>query len=190
MLKFLENLFDGDHFFFGFLFGVCLIVWLSDAFGVFVPEEKEYESEAVYLYTPIPERQINIEDRYGEGAVEWLALNIYHEARGEPIQGQIAVAQVVLNRVYDPEFPNTVKDVIRQPYQFSWYSPYFNNSDRIDDYSAWQTSLRIARAVLNYEIMNDNTRGALYYHAESVSPKWSSFFRPTTQIGEHIFYVR
>ena len=53
---------------------------------------------------------------------EWLALNIYHEARGEGVMGKIAVAVVTLNRVGNDDFPDTIKEVITQHKQFSWYN--------------------------------------------------------------------
>jgi hypothetical protein len=123
-----------------------------------------------------------------------LALNIYHEARGEPVEGKIAVGQVVMNRVADPGFPTRICDVVTQggawPYdrcQFSWWCDGL--SDRPDNPGAWTDSRDLARRILD-GLVNDPTRGALWYHAEHVTPEWQSDFVRQGKIGRHVFYVR
>ncbi|WP_462321016.1 cell wall hydrolase [Halochromatium sp.] len=120
-----------------------------------------------------------------------LALNIYHEARSEPLTGQIAVAQVTLNRVASEAFPESVCDVVKQGgqkrnrCQFSWWCD--GKSDHPTEEKAWRKSLDLGRQILA-EQSPDPTNGALYYHATYVSPKWSRSFQRTAQIGRHLFY--
>ena len=127
-------------------------------------------------------------------SLECLALNIYHEARGEPVEGRIAVGQVVMNRVADPDFPARVCDVVTQggewPHdrcQFSWWCDGL--SDRPDDPNAWADSRRLARKILHGSI-HDPTRGALWYHADHVTPAWRAHLGRQGKIGAHVFYVR
>ncbi len=126
--------------------------------------------------------------------IDCLALNIYFEARGEPDLGKIAVGHVVLNRVADKRFPETVCDVIRQGgekvlnrCQFSWWCD--GRSDRPDDLRAWQDSRGLARQILN-GLVNDPTRGALWYHAEYAGPEWQMDLLRQGKIGRHVFYIR
>jgi spore germination cell wall hydrolase CwlJ-like protein len=120
-----------------------------------------------------------------------LALNIYHEARSEPISGQIAVAKVTLNRVRSKAFPGSVCDVVKQGgqkrhrCQFSWWCD--GKSDDPTEQQAWQRSLEIGQRVLANQT-TDPTRGALYYHADYVKPRWARQFQRTAEIGRHLFY--
>lgn len=120
-----------------------------------------------------------------------LALNIYHEARSEPLSGQLAVAQVTLNRVASESFPHSVCEVVKQGgqkrnrCQFSWWCD--GKSDQPTEMKAWQKSLDLGRRVLAEQV-SDPTDGALFYHATYVSPKWSRSFQRTAQIGRHLFY--
>lgn len=116
--------------------------------------------------------------------LECLARNIYHEARGEPLEGQIAVAQVTLNRVRSPEFDNTVCAVVYAPSQFSWT---LDKTKRVRDSVAWQRSLAIAQAVLSNSIKLPKF-SALYFHTPQVNPRWSRGKRIVARIGNHIFY--
>ncbi len=128
-----------------------------------------------------------------------LALNVYHEARGEPPEGREAVAHVVLNRVEDPRFPDTVCRVILQGgetlhgCQFSWYCD--GRPDEPTDSGAWLEAKAVASRVLSvrspvYGPVLDPTFGALYYHSTSVSPWWTEHFDRTVTIDGHIFYRR
>jgi spore germination cell wall hydrolase CwlJ-like protein len=129
----------------------------------------------------------------GADQVECLALNIYHEARGEPADGQVAVAQVVLNRVADRRFPSDICGVVKQGFQprrrdcqFSWWCD--GRSDRPLEPLAWDESKRLAEAVLAGQ-HKDPTGGALWYHADSVTPKWRMAIIPARKIGRHQFYL-
>lgn len=115
-----------------------------------------------------------------------LALNIYHEARGESIEGQIAVAQVTVNRVNHDYFPNSVCEVVWDSGQFSWTQD--GRSDRVRDQRAYEVALNIAEWVLLGR-EDDPTNGAVFYHADHVNPFWARKVDQETQIGDHIFYT-
>lgn len=125
-------------------------------------------------------------------ALVCLALNVYHEARGEPVEGREAVAHVVMNRVADPVFPDTICRVVMQGgevrryrCQFSWYCD--GRSDKPFDDEAWGEAMATAQLVMR-GWTTDQTGGALYYHAKSVRPRWADEFEVTATIGDHIFY--
>ena len=126
-----------------------------------------------------------------DGAIGCLALNIYWEARAEPRAGQIAVAEVTLNRVADPAFPDTVCGVVRQGEerglnlcQFSWHCDGVD--DRPRDLSAWQDARRLAIQALSGRL-SDPTDGARWFHSDQVHPDWPEL-APIIKIGSHIFY--
>ncbi|MHA1151101.1 MAG: cell wall hydrolase [Alphaproteobacteria bacterium] len=127
-------------------------------------------------------------------SLDCLALNIYHEARGESLDGQVAVAQVVMNRVDDAEFPDRVCEVVREGgerprdrCQFSWWCD--GRVDKPDDLVAWTGSKDLARRILAGSV-DDPTSGALWYHADHVSPAWDMDIIRQAKIGRHVFYRR
>ena len=111
-----------------------------------------------------------------------LADVIYAEARGEGRVGQIAVAEVVMNRVESPHFPKSVCGVVRQKGQFA-------PKARVSERAAYAQAKDIARAVYTGQTQ-DVTHGATYFHTPAVKPSWSKRFLRTTKIGSHIFYKR
>jgi Cell Wall Hydrolase len=122
-----------------------------------------------------------------------LALNIYHEARGEPDEGKLAVGHVVLNRVLSGRFPSTVCEVVQQGgevrrnrCQFSWWCD--GRSDTPRNRQDWQRSSELALAIY-WGQTEDPTNGALWYHADYVSPAWRHDFDQGPTIGRHIFYL-
>lgn len=125
------------------------------------------------------------------GDEEWrcLAEALYFEARGEPLSGQIAVAEVILNRVDSPAYPDTVCAVVGQTgggsCQFSYRCDGL--SDAIRDRRSWAEVGQVARAMLD-GAPRGLTSGATHYHASSVSPRWASAFPRTASIGAHRFY--
>lgn len=119
--------------------------------------------------------------------VDCLAQNIYHEAGYEPREGKEAVALVTLNRLQDPRFPKDICSVVKQKTatlcQFSW----FCQNVSIRSKEVYNDAREVAIYVYaNYENLTDITKGALYYHADYVNPKWK--LEKTTVIGRHIFY--
>ena len=123
-----------------------------------------------------------------QGALLCLALNIYHEARGEPLKGQIAVASVTMNRAnWDI---TKICPVVYAPKQFSWTHltksafSYPPDADK-----GWQRAQQIAQQIINGEL-SDVTNGATYYHNQTVTPAWRNEFARTATIGNHIFYAK
>lgn len=122
-----------------------------------------------------------------------LAQNIYFEARSQPLIEQVAVAQVVLNRVYSPNYPDTVCAVVyhnKYPKklhrcQFSWFCD--GKSDVPRSAEAWLTANQIASLVLSPDFP-DLVDGATHYHADYVRPSWAAKQIQVAQIGSHIFY--
>ncbi len=142
---------------------------------------------AVVVLWPAPRLDLS-------ASLDCLALNIYHERRGEPLEGKIAVGQVVMNRVGDPAFPAGVCDVVKQGgerprdrCQFSWWCDGL--SDRPDDAGAWEDIKGLAGKILAGGL-EDPTRGALWYHADRVTPDWQMDIIRQGKIGQHVFYIR
>ena len=138
-----------------------------------------------------------------ETAFICLALNTYHEAKNQSLVGQIATAQVVMNRVEDNRFPNTICEVVKQGptrpswedpekeypikhrCQFSWYCD--GKSDTPKEKDAWDNAISVANSVY-YGNLDDFVEGATHYHAYYVTPEWASTKTYITRIEDHIFY--
>ena len=131
--------------------------------------------------------------------VACLALNIYFEARNQSFEGQVAVAQVVFNRVADHRYPDNVCDVIyqaernkqgkviRNRCQFSWYCD--GRSDAPKDLDAFRWASVVARTILDLgDTLPDYVNGATHYHTVNVNPKWEISKEKTAVIGDHIFF--
>lgn len=120
-----------------------------------------------------------------------LVQAIYFEARSEPVEGQLAVAQVVLNRTKNPRFPNTICGVVfqneklRNRCQFSFACDGL--SDNPYNKEAWEIAQRISYIALSGR-WEDITKSAMYYHANYVTPYWVKRLETTAQHGSHIFY--
>ena len=139
-----------------------------------------------------------------ETAFVCLALNTYHEAKNQSLVGQIATAQVVMNRVEDNRFPNTICEVVKQGptrpswedpekeypikhrCQFSWYCD--GKPDVPKNEKAWRKAQDVAFLVYYNKIQLDVTEGATHYHATYVRPAWAKTKKRTTRIEKHIFY--
>jgi spore germination cell wall hydrolase CwlJ-like protein len=121
-----------------------------------------------------------------------LANAIYFESRSEPIKGQIAVAQVVMNRVKNPTYPNTICGVVyqnkhrRNACQFSFACDGIR--DRILSKKAWDTAWKLSDQVINEEVWLKNVGSSTHYHATYVNPKWARTMKRRGKIGLHIFY--
>ena len=141
-----------------------------------------------------------------------LAQNIYFEAKSEPLAGQYAVADVVLNRVNDTRYPNTICEVVQEGpireswktqqhadlspkeriyhpikhrCQFSWYCD--GKSDKPRNTKAYAKALMIAHGVYHGNL-DDFVEGATHYHAHYVTPEWAKTKTMTVRINDHIFY--
>lgn len=128
-----------------------------------------------------------------EGGPQWQCLSeaLYFEARGERNKGLFAVAEVILNRVDSPRYPDTVCGVVNQGMgrrngcQFSFICD--GRPEEVKNQSAWERVGKVARAMLD-GAPRALTDGALYYHTKSVSPRWSASLLRTASIGVHHFY--
>ncbi len=130
-------------------------------------------------------------------ALMCLALNVYFEARSENMASQVAVSLVVMNRVEDHRFPNTVCGVVKQGLtykndkvvlgkcKFSWYCD--GKSDKPTNKKAWFQAKEIASIVLDGGVF-DFTEGATHYHAYYVYPSWRKTKTKVARIDSHIFY--
>jgi spore germination cell wall hydrolase CwlJ-like protein len=126
--------------------------------------------------------------------VECLAQNIYFESGYESKEGQIAVAFVTLNRMNSGNYPDDICGVVKQKIngvcQFSWFceankSPSHLTNSRIPLYN--DIKELATHVYVNYDKMSDPSKGALFYHADYVNPRWPNM-RKTAVIGRHIFY--
>lgn len=123
---------------------------------------------------------------FGKKDIDCLAHNIYHEARGESIKGQIAVAAVTMNRLLAQGYPSSICKVVYQPYQFSWVKLLSNHSPK--NKTQYQMAHAIATNYLQGRL-KDPTLGSLFYHANYVLPKWAKKLTHKVTIGNHIFYA-
>ena len=114
-----------------------------------------------------------------------LAKNIYYEARGEPMQGKIAVAQVTLNRVtHRTQFDASICQVVYAKNQFSWTQ----EKHREPRGEAWQEAQVLAKMVLQGTAHLPQFQ-ALYFHNLTVKPQWRKTKELVAKIGNHIFYA-
>lgn len=121
-----------------------------------------------------------------EIALMCLSMNIYWEARDQSLAGQVAVAQVTMNRVYSPEYPDNVCGVVHQLNQFSWQ--WDGNSDVPKEEQSWARAQMVAVGVMAGSGHVD-LQGVLHYHAVYVQPYWIKNMQLVAKIGDHIFYV-
>ena len=120
--------------------------------------------------------------------LETLALNIYHEARGETLEGMKMVGEVTLNRVSSRHYPNNVCDVVYQKSQFSWVPRKKGKKPRERD--AWMKSLEIAEELLNDDKTSYGHMATHFINTSAVNkiPKWTKKFTKVERIGNHVFY--
>ena len=118
--------------------------------------------------------------------LECLAGAIYFEARGEPLTGQLAVAEVIINRSQSGRFPTTYCGVVRQPGQFSFVRKGTIPQARRGT-QAWRNAVAIARIAHGGQ-WQTHADEALYFHARSVRPSWSHRKQALATIDSHIFY--
>lgn len=116
-------------------------------------------------------------------AIMCLALNIYNEARGEPIEGQYAVAQVTMTRVTSPKWKNTVCQVVYQPAQFSWTLKRFT----LQDENALNAAIGISKNVISGNYTKPLTCADHYYNPNKVNPNWAKTMLVDKTIGNHLF---
>ena len=132
-------------------------------------------------------------DKYGVGSAldeqaNCMAVAVYHEARGEAIEGQLAVARVIMNRAASGKYPTTWCGVVKQPWQFSFVNPRTGYLPSVDQTSAaWRKAQGITRLAMANVVPSLST-DVLWYHANYVAPSWGRRLTRVSQIGAHIFY--
>ncbi len=130
---------------------------------------------------------------FKEGGAEWACLTeaLYFEARGESVKGMFAVAEVIMNRVENNGYPDTVCGVINQGTGERYRCQFTYNCDgRAEVYNeprAYERVGKVARLTLD-GVVPDLTDGATHYHTKSVSPSWARVYPRTATIGYHHFY--
>jgi N-acetylmuramoyl-L-alanine amidase len=117
-----------------------------------------------------------------------VAVAVYHEARGESLEGQLAVAKVIMNRARSGKYPTSWCGVVKQPWQFSFVNPRSGYMPSVDQASAsWRKALGVTRlAVAN--AVQTVPEDCLWYHADYVAPSWGRRLTRVEKIGAHIFY--
>ena len=138
------------------------------------------ETDYVSLAAAVAAQPLAVDDE----ELNCLAAGVYYESKGEPLEGQLAVAEVILNRTTSGRFPRTVCGVLKQRGQFS-----FVRGGRIPQppagSKAWKTALGVAK-VARADKWDSKVSDALYFHARYVSPGWRR--ARVGSVGNHIFY--
>lgn len=120
-------------------------------------------------------------------AAACLSLALYHEARGETLNGQLMVARVIVNRMQSRQWPSSMCNVITQDRQFSFYRK--GNSPQPRDEEAWTKAQELAVRIINHpEILPHSTVD--HYHTVKVRPIWRRKLHRVVRIGRHIFYSK
>ena len=173
-----------------------------------------YAPESEVLYSPfsavlVEEKPVKILPKLNSGYHAWaddplpknsfskrqqecLARGIYFEARGEPVKGQAAVSQVILNRVRNPHYPNTICGVVYQNQR--WYNRcQFSFAcdrirDRINNPPLYKIAQHVAKETTTGRIWLPEVGSSTHYHATYVNPKWNRKMKRLGRIGLHIFY--
>ena len=144
------------------------------------------------LPPPSPTQRLHLEGRSLTRAEHCLATAIYFEARGEPVKGQIAVAQVIMNRVFSGYYPNDVCGVIYQnanrylSCQFTFACD--GRRKTINERGAWARANRIAKQTLAGEVYETAVGTSTHYHAVYVHPNWVREMKKFVRFGIHNFY--
>lgn len=193
--------------------GLCVLAFIGLANSIVSNDSKQirYVIELPQKLIEEPTLEIDVDEMH------CLAKNIYFEARGESTRGKVAVANVTMNRVDSPYYPNTICGVVyqakhstwwlkhhnrlvpvRHQCQFSWYCDgkadtlYLTNikGEVIKaNMQSWLDSLSIAEASIKGEVVKVIPADALWYHADFVQPYWSRSYVPVKKVGRHIFYA-
>jgi spore germination cell wall hydrolase CwlJ-like protein len=119
---------------------------------------------------------------------ECVAIAVYHEARGEPLDGQLAVAEVIMNRAASGRYPASWCEVVKQPWQFSFVNPRTGRMPGVNRSSAsWAYAQAITRIAVG-QFADALPGDVLWYHADYVAPSWGRRLAKLQKIGAHIFY--
>ncbi|HUL46914.1 MAG TPA: cell wall hydrolase [Steroidobacteraceae bacterium] len=180
----------GVHEHLGFVLLLALVI-VAVAGGIYLAYRNGTSVEPVRIET-VQRDEARVRQRADD--LECLAQNVYFEARGEPLAGQYAVAEVTLNRTHARNFPRTICAVVhetrwdpvrrRHTADFSWTEL---GALTPEDGPAWKQAITVANAEYD-ELIPPLVPEALYYHATSVRPDWARSRRAVATIGNHVFY--
>ena len=155
---------------------------VADLFGLTKVRRPSEWTSSKLLSLPVPK---------SNKQMSCLAEALYFEARGEPIQGQLAVGEVILNRVKDTRYPSSICKVINQGTgrRFACQFTYTCDGklETVHERKPYEMALKIAKILMT---THDGklTRGSTHYHSNYVNPKWSKKFERVAKFGRHIFY--
>jgi spore germination cell wall hydrolase CwlJ-like protein len=139
-----------------------------------------------------PAERLRLDDKGRAKAVKCLTEAIYFEARGEPVRGQIAVAQVIMNRVFSGYYPNTVCGVVYQNANRHLACQFTFACDGIPDVvrepDAWERAKKIAAETIDGQLWLPEVGKATHYHAYWVHPSWVHEMTKMYKLGVHTFY--
>jgi spore germination cell wall hydrolase CwlJ-like protein len=154
-------------------------------FSNVVSAQEEAETFAV-VDSPVVFTQ-SLEERKKE--IDCLANNIYFEARGEPIKGQMAIGVVTINRVKDSRYPDDLCEVVKQPAQFSWYKPgkAIKHSGTVVYDRIRELAIHIYDKYYTLGKEDDVVHGATHFHTVSINPRWRNKTK-ISRIGHHVFF--
>lgn len=165
-----------------FLMGIVTVL----LFGINVPDRIIKVPIVRIVERPIVINKPVYLNSHDKRQIQCLADNAYFEAGNQTVKGKIAVTNVVMNRVNDGRFPSTPCGVIYQKRkgtcQFSWTC---EGKKRIQSIKQYMDSRKVAEDVYLNNVQ-DVTRGAIFYHAKYVNPRWN--YRRIMRVGDHIFY--
>ncbi|MFK4509449.1 cell wall hydrolase [Bradyrhizobium daqingense] len=142
--------------------------------------------------TKSPAERLALDDKSRAKSEKCLAEAVYFEARGEAVRGQIAVAQVVMNRVFSGKYPDTVCGAVYQnkhrhlACQFTFACD--NNTDVIREPEMWERAKKISKAMLDGQIWLPEVGKSTHYHAYWVRPSWVAEMKKMYKTGVHTFY--
>jgi len=165
--------------------------WLFVGFAALIAAALMF---ALYSAIAYQDERRRLVREFHKQSLACLARNVYFEARGEPVAGQYAVAEVTMNRRASRRFPNTVCEVV---YQKNWDSVRgrlvgafsWTEFDTLPDPMGeeWHRALSIAEAVY-YQRYTPQLKGATHFHATYIKPDWAKQKQRVARIGRHIFY--
>jgi spore germination cell wall hydrolase CwlJ-like protein len=142
--------------------------------------------------TMSPAERLALDDKSRAKSEKCLAEAVYFESRGEAVRGQIAVAQVVMNRVFSGKYPDTVCGVVYQN-KYRHFACQFtfacdNNPDVIREPDMWERAKKISKAMLDGQIWLPEVGKSTHYHAYWVRPSWVAEMKKMYRFGVHTFY--
>jgi spore germination cell wall hydrolase CwlJ-like protein len=158
------------------------------------PEPVSVPTQLAYARAnaPVTTFEDEEEPKFSKKELWCMAEAIYFEARGESYRGQVAVAQVVMNRVHHRLYPNTICGVVfqdehmRNACQFSFACDGI--PEIVTDKRAWKRAEEIGKKVAEGKLYLSEVGKATHYHAAYVYPDWAPRLKRVTRIGQHIFY--